>query len=146
MVYIVTTNRHIIYKTLRDFLPSKAHSLKLIHGTCICCFPIADCVAELVFQGCMYKTVLLYVSNGCKYKTAVIFQGCVYKTVLLFFRVVCARQCCYISGLYVQKKGKGSFSIAQYPVRWTAQSALHFLPPLADLFIPTPTRLLREAF
>ena len=24
-----------------------------------------------------------------------------------------------------------------YPVRWTAQSALHF-PPLADLFIPTP--------
>ena len=30
----------------------------------------------------------------------------------------------------------------QYPVRWTAQSALHFLPSLADLFIPTPTRLL----
>ena len=27
--------------------------------------------------------------------------------------------------------------IAQYPVRWTAQSALH-IPPLADLFIPTP--------
>ena len=46
----------------------------------------------------------------------------------------------------VKKKGKGSFYIAQYPVRWTAQSALHFLPPLADLFIPTPTRLLREAF
>ena len=43
-------------------------------------------------------------------------------------------------------KGKGSFYIAQYPVRWTAQSALHFLPPLADLFIPTQTRLLREAF
>ena len=43
-------------------------------------------------------------------------------------------------------KGKGSFYIAQYPVRWTAQSALHFLTPLADLFIPTPTRLLREAF
>ena len=34
--------------------------------------------------------------------------------------------------------GKGSFYIAQYPVRWTAQSALHFLPSLADLFIPTP--------
>ena len=32
---------------------------------------------------------------------------------------------------------KGSFYIAQYPVRWTAQSALHF-PPLADMFIPTP--------
>ena len=43
-------------------------------------------------------------------------------------------------------KGEGSFYIAQDPVRWTAQSALHFLPPLADLFIPTPTRLLREAF
>ena len=41
---------------------------------------------------------------------------------------------------------KGSFYIAQYPVRWTAQSALRFLPSLADLFIPTPTRLLREAF
>ena len=26
-----------------------------------------------------------------------------------------------------KKKGKGSFYIAQYPVRWTAQSALHFL-------------------
>ena len=41
-------------------------------------------------------------------------------------------------------KGKGSFYIAQYPDRWTAQSDLHCLPPLADLFIPTPTRLLRE--
>ena len=29
------------------------------------------------------------------------------------------------------------FYIALYPVRWSAQSALHF-PPLADLFIPTP--------
>ena len=35
-------------------------------------------------------------------------------------------------------KKKGSFYIAQYPVRWTAQSALHFLPSLTDLFIPTP--------
>ena len=33
---------------------------------------------------------------------------------------------------------KGSFYIAQYPVRWTAQSASHFLPSLTDLFIPTP--------
>ena len=38
----------------------------------------------------------------------------------------------------VKKKGKGSFYIAQYPVRWTAQSALHFLPSLTDLFILTP--------
>ena len=29
----------------------------------------------------------------------------------------------------VKGKGKGSFYIAQYPVRWTAQSALHFCPP-----------------
>ena len=36
------------------------------------------------------------------------------------------------------KKGKGSFDIAQYQVRWTAQSASHFLPSLTDLFIPTP--------
>ena len=35
-------------------------------------------------------------------------------------------------------KKKGSFYIAQYPVRWTAQSASHFLPSLTDLFIPTP--------
>ena len=32
------------------------------------------------------------------------------------------------------------FYIAQYSVRWTAQSALHFFPSLADQFIPTPTR------
>ena len=43
-------------------------------------------------------------------------------------------------------KKKGSFYIAQYPVRWTAQSVVHLLPSLADLFIPTPTRLQREAF
>ena len=35
------------------------------------------------------------------------------------------------------KKVNVWFYIALYPVRWTAQSALHF-PPLADLFIPTP--------
>ena len=34
-------------------------------------------------------------------------------------------------------KKKVWFYIALYPVRWTAQSALHF-PSLADLFIPTP--------
>ena len=45
----------------------------------------------------------------------------------------------------IKGKGKGRFYIAQYPVRWTAQRALHFLPPLTDMFIPTPTRLLREA-
>ena len=36
-----------------------------------------------------------------------------------------------------RRKKKVWFYIALYPVRWTAQSALHF-PPLADLFIPTP--------
>ena len=40
--------------------------------------------------------------------------------------------------LTIKKKSKGSFYIAQYPVRWTAQSASHFLPSLTDLFIPTP--------
>ena len=39
--------------------------------------------------------------------------------------------------LLISKKVKVWFYIALYPVRWTAQSALHF-PPLADLFIPTP--------
>ena len=37
----------------------------------------------------------------------------------------------------IKKKVKVWFYIALYPVRWTAQSALHS-PPLADLFIPTP--------
>ena len=42
---------------------------------------------------------------------------------------------------------KGSFYTVQHPVRLTAQSALHFFAPSpADLFIPKPTRLLREAF
>ena len=31
------------------------------------------------------------------------------------------------------------FCIAQYPVRWTAQSFLYCSPSLTDLFIPTPT-------
>ena len=47
---------------------------------------------------------------------------------------------------WLKGKGKCSFYIAQYPVRWTAQTALNVLPSLTDLFIPTPTRLLREAF
>ena len=39
------------------------------------------------------------------------------------------------------------FYTAQYPVRWTAQtSKLFTLQSLTDLFIPTPTRLLWEAF
>ena len=38
------------------------------------------------------------------------------------------------------------FYIARYPVRRTAQSVLVYFSPLADLFIPTPTRLLWEAF
>ena len=42
------------------------------------------------------------------------------------------RQCYCVSMNEAQtlcKKGKGSFYIAQYPVRWTAQSALHFSSP-----------------
>ncbi len=38
-------------------------------------------------------------------------------------------QFCYPFLLNVKKKCKCSFYIAQYPVRWTAQSALHFCPP-----------------
>ena len=58
---------------------------------------------------------------------------------------------CYSSSLavgsiMVVKKGNlVVFYIAQYPARWTAQSTEHFLPS-TDLFISTPTRLLREAF
>ena len=51
---------------------------------------------------------------------------------------------CLVFG--IKRKVNVVFYIMQYPVRWTAQSALHFLPSLTDLFIPTPIRLLREAF
>ena len=38
-----------------------------------------------------------------------------------------------VSGIMQRKgKGKGSFYIAQYPVRWTAQSASHFLRTLIE--------------
>ena len=46
----------------------------------------------------------------------------------------------------VNRKSTKKNYIAQYPVRWTAESASHFLPSLTDLFISTPTRVLREAF
>ena len=55
-----------------------------------------------------------------------------FHSVWLWQRVVSA------SSPFYDLKGKGSFYIAQYPVRWTAQSASHFLPSLTDLFIPTP--------
>ena len=48
--------------------------------------------------------------------------------------------------LTAELKGKASLHIFQYPVRETAQSVVDLLPSLADLFIPTPTRLLREEF
>ena len=47
-------------------------------------------------------------------------------------------QLCCADGNDIKGKGKGSFYIAQYPLRWTAQSASHCLPSLTDLFIPTP--------
>ena len=59
---------------------------------------------------------------------------CVSNEKILFYHNVAESQHVGKNG----KKGKGSFYIAQYPVRWTAQSALHFLPSLTDLFIPTP--------
>ena len=45
---------------------------------------------------------------------------------------------------YVKKdKGKGYvFYIAQYPVRWTVQSALHFLPSLTDIPLRAKTKCL----
>ena len=70
------------------------------------------------------------IGQGKQYQTIIQTETSQVKSLYLF--------CCCCK--------KGSFYIAQYPVHWTAQSALHFLPSLADLFIPTPTRLLREAF
>ena len=48
-----------------------------------------------------------------------------------FSLVLGIESCCEVD----KGKGKGSFYIAQYPIRRTAQSALHYLPSLADLFI-----------
>ena len=44
----------------------------------------------------------------------------------------------------VLKRQKASSYIAQYPVLWTVQSALHFTS-LTDLFTQKPARLLSEA-
>ena len=43
-------------------------------------------------------------------------------------------------------KGKGCFYIAQYSVRWIAQSALHFCLPWQTCSFRHRSRLLREAF
>ena len=88
------------------------------------------------------------------HKFTVVVSGIKCSVPLCFNARMHLKKCClyqhviFIGFIYrnMYVKGKGSFYIAQYPVRWTAQRALHFLPPLADLFIPTPTRLLREAF
>ena len=53
---------------------------------------------------------------------------------VLLNNVIC---CLSMQSSHCYSKKKVWFYIALYPVRWTAQSALHF-PPLADLFIPTP--------
>ena len=53
-----------------------------------------------------------------------------YKSVVMY-------SCMYLRASIHNLHVKVWFYIALYPVRWTAQSALHF-PPLADLFIPTP--------
>ena len=55
-------------------------------------------------------------------------------TSLTFFTAIFLA---FSGALAEELKGKGMVYIALYPVRWTAQSTLHF-PPLADLFIPTP--------
>ena len=43
-----------------------------------------------------------------------------------------------VSDVTLKGRFKGSFYIAQYSIRWTAQSASHIFPSVADLFIPTP--------
>ena len=65
------------------------------------------------------------------------FHKCIYVLIMQTYENLMLIQSMH-SYYCKQKEGKGSFYIAQYPVRWTAQSALHFLPSLTDLFIPTP--------
>ena len=52
------------------------------------------------------------------------------------------QMCCVIRCVHLSLKRM--FYIAQYPVRWTARVIC--TSPLADLFIPIPTRLRWEAF
>ena len=47
----------------------------------------------------------------------------------------------YMSFLYLKVNGKGSFYIAQYPVRWTAQSALNTLFAFPDRPVHSDTVL-----
>ena len=54
-----------------------------------------------------------------------------------FYAYLSRCQCICQVLIFGWSKKKVWFYIALYPVRWPAQSALHF-PPLADLFIPTP--------
>ena len=82
---------------------------------------------------------------GCPHGTQVILATCFTKVPIGLAHVL-RFDCAMFSPTgqpgqpdrFLKKKGKGSFYIAQYPVRWTAQSASHFLPSLTDLFIPTP--------
>ena len=66
----------------------------------------------------------------------------------LFYLLSCAcTELCMFGYVWTSKRKKVCFYVGQCPVRWTVQSALHLPPPpIADLFIMTPTRLLREAF
>ena len=63
-------------------------------------------------------------------------QGWRHYEMFTIITLICAFV--YVCKVKVKSKSKGSFYIAQYPVRWTAQSASHFLPSLTELFIPTP--------
>ena len=95
-----------------------------------------------MFRGGVWRRCLVglerirFVSRiqGGEYVFANTVIRCIHTRILL---TECANEE-EVKNVYSAGKGKGSFYIAQYPVRWAAQSALHFLPSLTDLFIPTP--------
>ena len=89
--------------------------------------PEEECQGNAFGYVCMYMYVRMAVRT-CNLKT-----------------ITSRRQTCAMMKTCVIKGKTVCFYIAQYPARWTAQSASHVLPSLADMFIPTPTRLLLEA-
>ena len=79
---------------------------------------------------CWPSTLRTYYTSPCWHRSASPTQPWTMATTG-------ARHSWGIVNQLIKKKVKVWFYIALYPVRWTAQSALHS-PPLADLFIPTP--------
>ena len=126
--FALLTWRYVITSTLKRYWPY--HIIKLWQTVQSCIL-----VSDANFGGRKYSVIQNVKEQWCYITVYVLSRAYLQLKPRFRFNMAAARI-----------KGKGSFYIAQYPVRWTGQSALHFLLSLTDLFIPAPTRRLREAF